>query len=66
MICKKYSDLSPYEKIMFIGKLTHACMNDDTYYEMGKEIIDWATTDGLFENVIIMPENKNNQDDTQI
>lgn len=66
MICKKYSDLSPFEKILYIGKLTHACMNDDSFYEMGDKIINKAQQEGVFENVKILPENQIETNDTEI
>ena len=61
MLCNKFSELTPREKILFIGELTHACMNDDFMFEVGKEIINTATTKGLFENVKIMPENNDTE-----
>lgn len=55
MVCKNYAELSPLEKVMFIGELTHACMFDETLYEMGKGIINIASEKGMFNNVTIMP-----------
>lgn len=63
MICSKFLELSPMEKIIFIGELTHACMNDNDVYDMGVFLIKKATEKGLFDNVIIMPENKSESDD---
>jgi hypothetical protein len=61
MLCTKFSELTPREKILFIGELTHACMNDDFMFEVGKEIIKTGTTKGLFDNVKIMPENNDTE-----
>lgn len=61
MLCKNFLELSPRDKILFIGELTHACMNDNDMYEKGKEIIKKATDSGIFDNVKIMPE-----DDTEV
>ena len=61
MLCNKFSELTPREKILFIGELTHACMNDDFMFEIGKEIIKKATTKGIFENVKIMPDNNDTE-----
>lgn len=55
MVCKNYAELSPLEKVMFIGELTHACMFDEALYEMGKGIISIASEKGMFDNVTIMP-----------
>ena len=56
MICENYSELSPLERVMFIGELTHACMADDDIFNMGKELIRLGIEKGIFENVKIMPE----------
>jgi hypothetical protein len=67
MICQNFSNLNSLEKVMFIGELTHACMNDDHFKEMGDLIITHAKRKGMFENVTILPENKNikNESDTE-
>lgn len=57
MICKKFAELTPKEKVLFIGELTHACMNDDDLYALGIEIINEANRKGILENVKIMPDN---------
>jgi hypothetical protein len=56
MICNKYSNLTPVDRVLFIGELTHACMGDDDLYEMGQALIDLARQKGLFDNVVIMPQ----------
>jgi hypothetical protein len=61
MICDKFLELPPREKILFIGELTHACMNNDEMYEAGKEIIKAAMEKGVFENVKIMPDRNDTQ-----
>lgn len=61
MICNKFSELSPFEKILFIGEITHSTMNDDDLFKMGQELIELAKEKGLFNNVKIMPDN----DDTE-
>lgn len=61
MLCNKFTELTPKEKVIFIGELTHACMNDDFMFDMGKQIINIAENKGLFDNVKIMPES----DDTK-
>jgi hypothetical protein len=61
MLCNKFTELTPKERVIFIGELTHACMNDDFMFDIGKQIINIAENKGLFDNVKIMPEN----DDTK-
>jgi hypothetical protein len=61
MLCSKFTELTPKERVVFIGELTHACMNDDFMYQMEKKLIKMADNMGLFDNVKIMPEN----DDTK-
>jgi hypothetical protein len=63
MVCNNYSNLSPLEKVMFIGELTHACMCDDELYEIGYKIIELAKSKGMFENVKIMPDSINTDTD---
>jgi len=60
MLCKKFSDLNYLERVLFIGELTHACMNDDKLKEMGDLIIKIAKDKGIFENVKILPEDESN------
>lgn len=69
MICKNFSELSSLEKFMFVGRLTHACMNDNEFFDLACKIINDAETKGLFENVKFMPrpliEIETIEDDTQ-
>jgi hypothetical protein len=58
MVCENYRDMSPHEKILFIGQLTHACMSNETLFEMGKEIIELAQLLRVFEKVTILPPPK--------
>jgi hypothetical protein len=56
MLCKSYFELTPVERILFIGELTHACMCDDDLYELGKKLIELGMKKGIFNNVNILPE----------
>lgn len=56
MICEKFQNLTPLEKIRFIGSLQHAAMSDDDIFESAKYIIDEARLRGLFKGVKILPE----------
>jgi hypothetical protein len=66
MICENYSELSPLERVMFIGELTHACMADDDLFNKGKELIRLGIEKGIFENVKIMPEIQEEINETEI
>ena len=65
--CKKYLELAPVEKIMYIGQLLHATQSDDVLFELGKDLIDLAMLNGVFNGVIINPDtttNKTENNDT--
>lgn len=51
MPCDKYLALSHYEKVQFMGKLTHASQSDDTLFDIALEIIKLGEQRGLFEKV---------------
>lgn len=51
MICQKFEALSHYEKVQFLGKLTHASQSDDVLFEIANEIIRQGEVRGLFEKV---------------
>jgi hypothetical protein len=55
MLSENYSNLTPLERVMYIGELTHACMCDDNLFNLGKEIIRLGINKGIFDNVKIMP-----------
>lgn len=56
MLHQKYNQLQPLEKVIFTGKLLHAVMNKEQFFDVAQAIIDTATIEGLFDNVEIMPE----------
>jgi hypothetical protein len=58
MLSENYSKLTPLERVMYIGELTHACMCDDDLFNLGKEIIRRGINSGLFDNVKILPQVK--------
>jgi len=62
MLCNKFAELTSREKVIFIGELTHACMNDDFMFDVGKQIINIAENKGLFDNVKIMPDNNDTKE----
>ena len=57
MLCKKYEELSPFERVEFIGKLVHAVQSDDVFFDEAKVIIYNGEVFGTFEGVKILPDN---------
>lgn len=57
MLCKKFRDLTPVEKVQFIGELNHAVMNSDILFEAAQVLISAAKERGILERVIINPVN---------
>jgi hypothetical protein len=56
MLCENYNNLSHYDKMKYIGELLHACQSDNYFFSIGENIIQSAKDSGLFEGVIILPE----------
>lgn len=56
MICEKYLNMNPIERVLFIGQLNHAVQSDETLLDMANEIIALGTLKGVFEGVKILPE----------
>ncbi|MBK7883494.1 MAG: hypothetical protein IPJ81_06645 [Chitinophagaceae bacterium] len=55
MICEKFNQLTPFEKVIYIGKLVHAVENDDILFDAGNEIIELANNKGIFKGITIFP-----------
>jgi hypothetical protein len=55
MICEKFNHLTPFEKVIYIGKLVHAVENDDILFDAGNEIIELANNKGIFKGITIFP-----------
>ena len=56
MVCKKYQELSTFERYEYIGKIVHLFMCDDETFELGCELINKAQSDGKLDRVKILPE----------
>lgn len=56
MLCENYNNLSHYDKMKYIGELLHACQSDNYFFTIGENIIQSAKDSGIFEGVIILPE----------
>lgn len=65
MLCKNFSELSHFEKVKYIGELLHACQSDDFLYTVGENIIQTAKDSGLFEGVVILPEQTKSYESTK-
>lgn len=55
MICKEFDELTPQERVTFIGRLVHAVQNSSGFFYEANRIITNAALSGLFDNVIINP-----------
>ena len=55
MICEKFQSLTNVEKIIFIGKLQHACQSSDLFFDMATRLIQRAERKKIFHNVKILP-----------
>jgi len=55
MICEKFNHLTPFEKVIYIGKLVHAVENDDILFDAGNEIIELPNNKGIFKGITIFP-----------
>jgi hypothetical protein len=61
MLCPKYQQLTPTERVTFIGSLVHAVQSDDYFFEIAKNIQHLATLRGLFDNVVINPTSETSE-----
>lgn len=57
MVCPSFDQLTPKEKTEYIGALVHSVQSNDNFFWVGKEIIEQATSLGLFEGVKILHNN---------
>lgn len=58
MNCNEFLELSEMDKALYIGKLSHACMNDSALFEAGKKLIERAERKGIFKDVKLFPDHK--------
>lgn len=65
MLCQKFNDLSHYDKVKYIGELLHACQSDNFLYTIGENIIKTAKDSGIFEGVVILPEQTQSYESTK-
>lgn len=53
MVCKKFEELTPAQKVMYIGEIVHCCQSDDQMFEFGEQIVKMGVMKGLFDGVKI-------------
>lgn len=53
--CKKFNELTPMERCLFIAKLSHAVQSDNTLYYAAIKIIESGRLKGVFEGVVFNP-----------
>lgn len=56
MLCDTYQDMTPFERVVFIGKLVHCVQCDELAFAMATRIIADCEEDVL-KNVKILPDN---------
>lgn len=66
MICKEYEELSIIEKTQLIGRAIHLIQNQSEAFLATLSMIRQAENNGLFDNVIIIPDNFNQENNTEI
>lgn len=59
MNCNEFLELSEMDKAIYIGKLSHACMSDSVLFEAGKKLIERAERKGVFKDVKLFPDHRN-------
>ena len=62
MLCEKYNRLLPIERVLLIGELLHAMQSDNEFFDKSVRIIRTAKRKGLFDNVKILPDLKNDSE----
>ena len=55
MLCDNYTNLTPVDKVTYIGELIHACQCDNELFEHGELLIEFAKRKGIFDGVVILP-----------
>jgi hypothetical protein len=61
-LCKSYNDLSHFDKIQYVGELLHSCQSDEYFFKLGEDIIKSAKDTGIFDGVVILPIQNNNEE----
>lgn len=59
--CSNYMELSPKERVEFIGRLVHAAMSSDYIFNHCESLIKYGEKKGLFEGVTINPSEADQQ-----
>lgn len=57
MLTEKYLEMSIQEQREFIGAVVHLVQTDARCFVHAKQMLKWATVNGLMEGVVILPEN---------
>lgn len=65
MLCKSFDELTIVEKVKLIGKLNHLVQTYEGAFIEAKSMIDKAEKEGLFEDVVILPEKTEDNEHTE-
>jgi len=63
--CKEWMTLETNEKIQLTGKLVHLLQNDTEAFKAFSAMVETAEKVGIFENVRIAPQSKNEDCDIE-
>ena len=63
-ICKSYENLTPVEKVIFIGKVVHCLQSDNYTFENIDYLIKKAERNGVLDGVKILPDNGKEEETT--
>lgn len=55
MLCTKYENLAPLERVQMVGEIVHALQSDNSMFKNVQDLIELAKRKGLFDNVTINP-----------
>lgn len=65
MLTKEYEELTPVQRVEFIGKLCHAAMSSTSCFRDAKELIEKGERIGVFDGVKILPQNGEEKTDNE-
>ena len=54
-------ELTPVEKIYYIGQLLHVCQSNEVLFKIGKDLIQSGKMRGLLDGVKIIPQTENDK-----
>ncbi len=62
-LCNEFYELTPIERVQFIGSLNHIVMTDPEMYKLANDMVELALIRGLLTNVKILPDQQNDNNE---